>query len=140
MPTLRMQRVSLTRLSTVDRPPDACISSNLQWMRSLQGSAQIVNPASITSCSDLYGFRSRPPSNPFPSDTLVNRMVNRGGQDAADRQIRQKSNLYPLLTGRRSALSITSLCLPRSRLSSILSLVPLPSGAPANLRHSLPPC
>ena len=135
-----MQRVSLTYLSTIDRPPDSCISSNLQRMRLLQGSIQIVGPASITSCSDLYGFRFRPPSTPFLSVTQASKMVNRGGQDAAGRLIRQRSNIYLLLTGRRSALSITSQCLPRSRLSSILSLVPPLSRPPANLRHSLPPC
>ena len=135
-----MQRVSLTQLSTTYRPPDYCISSNLQRMRLLQGSTQIVNPASIASCSNLYGFRFRPPSIPFPSVTPASRMVNRGGQDAADRLIRQRSNLYPPLTGRRSVSSITSQCLPRSRLSSILSLFPFLSGAPANLRHSPLPC
>ena len=63
-------------------------------------------------------------------------MANKGGRDAADRLIRQKSNLSPRLTGWRFVSFITSQCLPRSRLSSILSSVPRHSGAPANLRHS----
>jgi len=126
-------------LSTAERPPDYRISSNLQRVRLLQGSTQIVNPVSVASCSDVNGFRFRPPSILFHNVTQASKMVNRDGQDAADRLIRRRSNLYPLLTGRRSVWSITSLCPRRSKLSSILSSVPLPSGVLANPRHSLSP-